>query len=185
MANCKRREGHSVVQLDCCNYGKGWGIQLEFPWCRSDPSTTEYKKKFKKFKHFYQFFSACTSNKLTSTNPIIRYCPQSHQVSCAFTIRKWRGEGGEATVIILCTSYNQDSIIAQWGEKGPRARGSKCIENIQLVLGRAEDIQTVQDQYKMWEKLWKEISTDKPNLGFSSEKNCVRDSKSDLDRIIK
>ena len=143
------------------------------------------KKKIKKFKHFYQFFSACTSNKLTSTNPIIRYCPQSHQVSCAFTIRKWRGEGGEATVIILCTSYNQDSIIAQWGEKGPRARGSKCIENIQLVLGRAEDIQTVQDQYKMWEKLWKEISTDKPNSGFSSEKNCVRGSKSDLDRIIK
>ena len=70
-------------------------------------------------------------------------------------------------------SYNQDSTRAQWGEEGPRATTRFLMYKIYIIgLGKVEDIQTVQDQYKMWENLWKEISTDRPNLGFSGEENC-------------
>ena len=53
--------------------------------------------------------------------------------------------GGEPTVIILCVSYNWDSTIAQGEEQALGLQGSKRIENIQLGLARAEDIQK---QYK-------------------------------------
>ena len=39
MANCKRREGCSVLQPDCCVLWQRQKVQWRLPWYRSDPSS--------------------------------------------------------------------------------------------------------------------------------------------------
>ena len=62
------------------------------------------------------------------------------------------GGGGGGTVIILCISYNQDSTIAQGGEKGPRATRFKMYRKYTIAWAwQGQKIyKTVQEgQYKM------------------------------------
>ena len=47
--------------------------------------------------------------------------------------------GGKATVIVLCVGYNWDSTMAE-EEMALGLQGTKCIENIQMGLARADDI---------------------------------------------
>ena len=53
------------------------------------------------------------------------------------------------TVIILCISYNQDSTIAQGGEKGPRATRFKKYTIAWAWQGQKIYKTVQEDQYKM------------------------------------
>ena len=71
--------------------------------------------------------------------------------------------GGEATVIILCTSYNQDSTIAQGGEKGPRATRFQTYRK--YIIGLGKDSINCENQVDF---------DSKAKLEIFQQGNCVR-----------